>query len=144
MYTKIPRTLRFADHASMAQSIELRVPYLDYRIVEFCFWLPAKYKINKDNQKILMRELVNDCLPDIVSQRKKKAYGASQVELLRKYYKDYILALLDSPVFKNLKYWDHDNLRKKVEDFLGGKGDNSFFLWQCINLDLWFKKFINK
>jgi asparagine synthase (glutamine-hydrolysing) len=144
MYTKIPRTLRFADHASMAQSIELRVPYLDHRIVEFCFWLPAKYKINKDIQKVLIRELVSDCLPDTIGQRQKKSYGQSQVQLFREHYKEYVLALLDAELFKSLKYWDHDQLRKKVKAFFNGEGDNSFFLWQCINLDLWFKKFINK
>src|SRR3989344_6945746 len=87
VYTKIPRVLRFKDHASMAHSIELRVPYLDYRFVEFCFFLPLRYKIHGETRKALIRESMQGVLPGSLGGTGKKAFGAIQTEWFRKYFK---------------------------------------------------------
>ncbi len=143
VYTKLPRVLRFHDHMSMAHGRELRLPYLDYRFVEFCFSLPASYKINKSSQKVLMREAMKEYLPGIIESAPKKAFSAVQGEWLRRYHKNAIYDILSSPSFRERPYWDHDNLMRKADLFFGGKGDNSFFLWQCVNLELWFRKFVD-
>ncbi len=142
-YYKIPRALRFTDHASMAYGRELRVPYLDHRLVEFCFWLPKKYKINKNFQKVLIRDAMKFVLPDIIKDKRKKSFGAVQVEILRKYYKKQVLSLLNSNSFKSRGYWDYKELIKRVNKFYDGEYDNSFFIWQCINLELWFREYID-
>ena len=144
IYTKLPRVLRFNDHVSMSHARELRMPYLDYRIVEFCFFLPAQYKIKGDERKVLAREVAKKYVPPAVYSKQKKAYGAVQVEWLRRHYQKEVFSIIESPSFKSRKYWDHGALRKRVENFYGGEGENSFFLWQCINLELWFREFIDK
>ena len=143
VYTKLPRVLRFNDHVSMAYGRELRLPYLDYRFVEFCFFLPVRYKINLTSQKVLMREVMGECLPDVVRARQKKAFGGVQGEWLRKYHKRAVYGLLRSASFKKREYWNHLALMRKADAFFAGEGENSFFLWQCINLELWFRKFID-
>ena len=143
VYTKLPRVLRFHDHMSMAYGRELRLPYLDYRFVEFCFSLPALFKINESSQKVLMREAMKDYLPGIVESAPKKAFSAVQGEWFRRYYKNVIYDILTSPSFRGRPYWDNDNLMRKADLFFSGKGDNSFFLWQCVNLELWFRKFVD-
>lgn len=143
MYTKIPRVLRFNDHISMAYSRELRLPFLDHRIVEFCFHLPSKYKINSGVQKSLMREIMKDYLPDIVNKKPKKAFTAVQVEWFKNHNKNEILAILNSSSFRKRKYWDYKKLMQAIGHFFEGKIDNSFFIWQCINLEMWLKKYID-
>ena len=143
VYTKIPRVLRFKDHASMAHSIELRVPYLDYRFVEFCFFLPLRYKIHGETRKALMRESMQGVLPGSLGGTGKKAFGAIQTEWFRKYFKKDLLSIVNSPSFRARGYWDERELMKEIDNFYAGNGGNSFFLWQCINLELWFRAFID-
>lgn len=142
-YLKLPRVLRFKDHASMVYGRELRVPFLDYRLVEFCFSLPVEYKINNGVQKVLARQAMGEYLPKIIQQKPKKAAGAVQTEWLRAYCKDEIFLLLNSESFKKRGFWNQEKLVEKTKRFFEGEGNNSFFIWQCINLELWFRKFID-
>ncbi len=142
-YTKLPRVLRFKDHASMSVGRELRVPYLDHRLVEFCFFLPAQYKIRNGIHKMIARDVLGVYLPDIVRVRPKKIFGALQVEWLRNHYREEVLALLGSESFRNRGFWNYDKLLAKVNAFYCGEGDNSFFLWQCVNLELWFRMYVD-
>ena len=141
-YTKLPRVLRFNDHVTMYYGRELRVPFLDHRIVEFCFHLPREYKIRDDEQKFLMRDLMKDKFFNI-GVIPKKTFGAVQSEWFRNNYKEEILSLINSHSFKNRIYWDYEKLNKKVNDFFSGAGNNSFFIWQCVNLEMWFKSYID-
>ncbi len=143
MFTKLPRVLRFNDHATMFYGRELRLPFLDYRIIEFCFSLPEEYKIMGQEQKVLLRDSMSGIIPERVKNTKKKGFGAIQTEWFKKYFKDEVYSLLNSEKFKNRGYWDNDSLRGKVDEFYNNGGDNSFFIWQCFNLEMWFEKFID-
>jgi len=144
-HTRLLRDLRFKDHASMRAGRELRVPFLDYRLVEFCFFLPTKFKIRGNVQKALARDVLGAYVPPLVCARPKTAFPAVQVEWLRQnHYRDEIFSLLGSPSFRSRGFYDHKKLMEKVNAFYNGAGDNSFFLWQCINLELWFRTFIER
>ncbi len=142
-YTKLPRVLRFNDHVTMAYGRELRLPYLDHRIVEFCFWLPVSYKMSTEGQKVLMRELVEGLLPPAIYNTQKKSFGAVQTEWFRKFLKKEVLEVVNSASFRSRGYWDIPKLTEKIEEFYAGKGENSFFIWQCINLEMWFRNYID-
>lgn len=143
VHTKLPRVLHFNDHVSMAYSRELRLPFLDHRIIEFCFFLPPEYKIAGGRQKVLMRDAMKDVLPWVVQNKQKVAFGAVQSDWLKRYFRREVYALLGSPRLKRRGYWDHEKLKAQVDAFYRGEGDNSFFIWQFINLELWFRKFID-
>lgn len=143
-HTRLSRDLRFKDHASMNSGRELRVPFLDRKLVEFCFFLPSRYKIRGDVHKALARDVLGAYVPPLVCARPKTAFPAVQVEWLRqKHYRNEIAAMLGSSSFLNRGFYDHKKLRAKVDAFYRGEGDNSFFLWQCVNLELWFRTFID-
>lgn len=143
VHTKIPRVLRFKDHISMAHGVEVRVPYLDYRFVEFCFFLPARFKIRNGVHKVLARDAMRGFVPKTVLARPKKTFSAIQIEWFREHHKKFILSLISSPSFRARGYWDAQALDAEAGAFFGGSGDNSFFLWQCINLELWFRRFVD-
>lgn len=75
-YWNTDYTMLRMDKLTMAHSLEARVPFLDYRIVEFCLRLPRRFKTKWFEQKRLMREAVkrNRLMPDVVSKAKKKAF----------------------------------------------------------------------
>ena len=64
--------LHWADRDSMAHSVESRVPYLDYRLVEFVLSCPDRFKIADGVSKVLLREATADILPDLVANRRDK------------------------------------------------------------------------
>jgi asparagine synthase (glutamine-hydrolysing) len=65
----LPMLLKYEDRLSMAFSIESRVPFLDYRLVEFCFGLPYHMKMKGITTKWILREAFRDILPEIVANR---------------------------------------------------------------------------
>ena len=68
------------DLMSMANSLEVRVPFLDYRLVDFLFSLPVEYKIGGGYQKRILRDAVSHLLPREVIMRKKQGF---EVPLLK-------------------------------------------------------------
>ncbi len=144
VYSKLPRVLRFNDRMSMAFSREWREPYLDYRIVEFCFFLPDELKISNGVQKFLLREAMKNIIPYDANKRPKKTFGAIQTPWFRKYLRGYIMEILNSESFGKRPYWNREKVLEEAEKFFSGQGDNSFFIWQWVNLELWLRKFIDK
>lgn len=142
-YIKMPRVLRFNDHISLAYSKELRVPYLDYRLAEFCFFLPKKFKLRGEEQKILLRDAMKGIVPTLGKDKPKVFFGAFQTDWLRKYFKKEVFKILDSKSFQSRPYWDAKKARESADKFFQGEGNNSFFLWQWINLEMWLRKYID-
>jgi asparagine synthase (glutamine-hydrolysing) len=143
-YTKLPRVLRFNDRISMAASRELRVPYLDHRIVEYCFFLPRKYKLNAETSKKILRDAMSPFIPRVVRHKPKVVFGAVQPHWFRKYLRDEILDILHSQTFRGRPYWDHEKTMEKAKLFFAGEGENSFFIWQWIILEMWLRKYIDR
>lgn len=69
---QLPHLLRYEDRNSMRHSIETRLPFLDYRLVEFAISLPLKYKIQHGWTKYILRKAVSSILPDSIVWRKNK------------------------------------------------------------------------
>lgn len=141
-YTKLPRVLRFNDHVTMSTSRELRLPYLDHRLVEFCFFLPHEYKIIPGRHKRMIRDAMASTIPEETHRKEKVAFGAVQTPWLRNYYKKEVGEYLESDLFTSLPYFNHALIRDKIDAFYSGAGNNSFFLWQWINLAMWFETYI--
>ena len=143
-YRKLPRTLRFHDHISMAFSKELRVPYLDHRLVSYCFALPEKYKIRDGVQKYLLRTLVRERIPDAMREKDRVEFPAFQTKWFRGVLYEPTMDIIQSSSFRARPYWDYPRLIKQVQRFFDGEGDNSFFLWQMIDLEMWLENYIGR
>jgi len=82
-------------------------------------------------------------VPKEVLQKPKKTFGAQQTPWFRKYLQEYIMGILQSKSFANRPYWNQETVLREAEEFFSGKGDNSFFIWQWVNLELWMRKYID-
>ncbi|MBK7667510.1 MAG: asparagine synthase (glutamine-hydrolyzing) [Sphingobacteriaceae bacterium] len=87
--TMIPFYLRADDRNSMAFHVEARHPFLDYRLVDFCFTLPDNMKINEGWQKYLMRETLGQMPNEIRYRKDKKGYTTPQDKWLSLYKQDF-------------------------------------------------------
>ena len=137
-YTKIPRALRFNDRLSMAVSTELREPFLDYRLVEFAFAQPLKYKINNGTQKYLLRALSSEYLPEAIRYAPKRALQTPQREWLANDLKDWVQCEIDA--LKTLNWFNGELLANELKAYFDGDQDSSFHIWQWLNTSLLLKE----
>ncbi len=141
-FTKLPRVLRFNDQVSMAHSLELRVPYLDHRLVEFCFSLPNRFKIRDGVTKYLLRESVKGMVPEELRTKSKRPMSSPQTPWYKTVLKDAILKELEHPRMRKVPMLDADEIVAEFKRFLQNDQDqNSFFFWQAINLAYWYERF---
>ncbi len=133
-YTKIPRALRFNDRISMMHSTELREPFLDHRMIEIAFSQPYDIKIKDGITKWLLRDLVNNMLGGDIAFAPKRPLQTPQREWLSGELKNYVNTILGS--FGKYDYFNSSEIRKSWKNYLNGANDNSFFIWQWINLQV--------
>ena len=142
MQDGVPTTLRPEDRNTMSQSIESRSPFLDYRLVEFCFSLPSKFKIRDGIGKWVLRQAMKNILPENVRTRKDKAgFIAPADTWFRTINKDQIYALINSDSFKSRNLFNIKEMNNMFDEHISGTKNHQMILWQIINLELWFRRF---
>ena len=131
-----------ADRMSMATSIELRVPFLDHRLVEYAATVPSSYKMRGKDPKYILKQVVNNRLPKSVIQRKKMGFP-TPLEMMFKGGKlyDYALETLLSPTAVQRGYFNRPAMTKLLEDHKNGRAKNHRELWQLLVLELWHQQF---
>lgn len=131
----ISHLLRYEDRNSMAQSIEARVPFLDYEFVEKAVNLPTSYKLRDGWTKAILRKYMEDKMPDEVVYRKNKlGFGVPQemwLNELNDYFRD---TLLDNP--KSAKYFNINN----IEEIFCNKS-NADMRFKFIVVETWMRVF---
>jgi asparagine synthase (glutamine-hydrolysing) len=143
LYTKIPRGLRFNDRISMSKSKELRVPFLDHRLVEFAFGIPTQMLLNRDGTKALFRKVAGRWIPGRLSMAAKRSVQSPQREWLANEWRGLVSGILDSESFLQRGWVDPGQAQAIYRDYLDGQQQNSFFIWQWLNLELWARAYLD-
>jgi len=130
------------DMASMANSIEVRSPLLDYRVVEFGISLPSNFKIGIGENKHILREIARDFVPRKMIDRPKKGFGIPQAKWLREDLVGLIKDVLLDEKSRTRGWYQF----KKVEELVklhnsGRQLDN--LIWPMLMLELWAKNWID-
>lgn len=138
----IPPLLRYEDRNSMAFSLEARVPFLDHRLVEFCFALPNRFKIDPPHTKLVLRKAMNGRLPASVTQRQDKlGYPTPAANWFRQELKTWMMDLFGSQSFKDCELFDAKACLAVYEDHLGGS-NRSWDLWRILHGYRWSELFL--
>lgn len=141
-HTKLPRVLRFQDRMSMSGSRELRLPFLDYRLVEFVSALPARYKIRDGADKWIMRQSLRGVMSAAHRQAKKNYVVTPQTAWLKLELRPMVETIVSSGAFRNRPWFDIASVDRLIKNFYADPSPlNSFFLWQYINLEQWFRRY---
>ncbi|MGE0128188.1 MAG: asparagine synthase (glutamine-hydrolyzing) [Blastocatellales bacterium] len=136
-FTKIPRALRFNDRISMRASTELREPFLDHRLFELALRQPPQRKINNGAVKWMLRQMTAKMIPAGVVETPKRPIQTPQREWLRGPLKDWTQNRIESALERFGGSWlESDAVRSAWRGYCQGESDNSFYIWQWINLDL--------
>jgi asparagine synthase (glutamine-hydrolysing) len=129
------------DKVSMATSIEARVPFLDHRLVEFAFRLPASIKLGPDYvPKNILKKAAEGILPNEHIYRKKMGFAAPVNEWLRTDLRDFVQEHLEGSEIIQ-KYLNAAEVRKLFLEHTSGERNNGQLLWSLLNLALWERQF---
>lgn len=140
---KIPRNTRMKDKLSMAYSVELRLPFLDHRIIEFGLSLPDEFMFRNGWSKSILRNSFKNILSNEVRLAPKRSIQAPQGKWLADpMFKEYVYDILNSETFKTLELFKIKDCINSYEEYLKKPSDNSAFIWQWINIFEWFETFI--
>jgi asparagine synthase (glutamine-hydrolysing) len=136
----LPSLLRFEDRNSMAHSIEARVPFLDHRLAELCFRLPASYKLRGVETKSVLREAMRGILPEPIRTRSDKIGFRADPTAAWKLAEAHRASLAEAP-----SRWERDWFEPAaVERLLDGadrSGESEALLWRVINTKIWLRSF---
>lgn len=136
-YTKIPRALRFNDRVSMKSSTELREPFLDHRLFELALRQPRERKIADGTRKWLLRRVARELLPAGVVEAPKRPLQTPQREWLRGPLRRWAGERIEEALVAHGSGWlDTGAVRAAWHHYCAGGGDNSFYVWQWVNLGL--------
>tara|TARA_Y100001933_G_C18798531_1_gene479783 strand:- start:275 stop:709 length:435 start_codon:yes stop_codon:yes gene_type:complete len=136
--------LRKVDIMSMANSLEVRTPFLDHELVDYVFSLPSKYKIDKGNRKKILKDTFINELPDEVFTRKKHGFEVP----LRKWFNNEMKFFLENEIFNNSSLVKEGIINKTGLNEIyqiwkkNSTGNNVYHVWSLIVLNNFFKKYI--
>ena len=131
-----------ADKMTMANGIELRVPFLDHKLVEFAATLPYASKVHGKGGKTLLRTAMRGVLPDAIIDRPKKGFpspiGSWLRTSLRQFTRDYLLSR-DSACSR---YVDREETARLVREHEQRGADRSQEIWTLLVFEFWHRQFI--
>ncbi|MGB9680309.1 MAG: asparagine synthase (glutamine-hydrolyzing) [Thermoanaerobacteraceae bacterium] len=131
-----------SDRISMAHSIELRVPFLDHRLVEFASSIPSKLKYKGNTEKYILKQSFRDVLPDFVLNRKKNGFPVPITSLLCIEYRDFAMDILLSQKATNRGYFN----KAYIEGLFNCKNAGNHTgrqIWLLLIFELWHRMFID-
>jgi asparagine synthase (glutamine-hydrolysing) len=128
------------DRMGMMHGLEVRSPFLDYKLAEFVYNLPVEFKMNKNENKIILKDILSEIMPREFVYRRKQGFGAPVKEWLKtEQMKSFVYDNLKNgtPIFEYLK---RDEVKKLLISFYNDENESSHYkIWILLCLELWFK-----
>lgn len=131
------------DRASMAYSIEVRSPFLDYRIIEFARTLPVDYKFDTQTKvkKKILRDILKEYIPEDIFNQPKKGFSVPLESWIRGELKQEFEDIFKDKYLDIIPNFNKEKFKKIFKEHLDGKKNNKVFIWRVFILLKWYKEF---
>jgi asparagine synthase (glutamine-hydrolysing) len=140
----LPELLRYEDRNSMDHSLEARLPFLDYRLVELAFSLPGEQLIQHGRTKAILRRALHDLLPASVAARTDKlGFVTPEGRWLRGPLGDLAGDVFASQRFAERGFVDANAAQRRLRRHRRGEVDAGFELWRALNVELWARAYLD-
>lgn len=135
--------LMVSDKMAMATSLEARVPYLDYRIIEFVETLPPRMKLRGLQGKQLHKKALRKWLPEDIVYKKKKGFANPIDHWLGLQMRTFVSDCLLSENAAVTRYFDRSYIRELIADHEAGRQNHLRHIYLLISFELWYQQFIS-
>ena len=129
------------DRMSMANSLEVRAPLLDYQMIEYAAQIPSSLKLKNSEKKYILKECFKPLLPDDILYRKKMGFSVPLASWLRDAVKEIAEDSLFAANGAVDAYFDRVELKKVWDEHQSGRFDHSAPLWSMLMFSLWFENY---
>ena len=129
------------DRASMAYSVEVRSPFLDYRVIEFARTLPIKFRFHKKIRKRILKDILEDYIPKEVFDQPKKGFSVPLGEWMRNELKKEILTSLDDNFLNSVPHLDVKKFKQRLEKHMNAEANYKTNIWKLYVLRKWYEEF---
>ncbi len=131
------------DRSTMNYSLESRAPFLDKNLIELALNLPNNLKINNANSKVVIKNILNDYLPEKLFNRPKMGFGIPIGDLLRNELKNWSSDILSKEFCDKHSFFNYNVVKKTFDNHLNHNENNQFKLWSLIQFNLWYDNISN-
>jgi asparagine synthase (glutamine-hydrolysing) len=131
------------DRASMAVSLEVRVPLLDHRVVEYTSKLPDNLKFRNGTGKYLLKKLLGQYVPARLFERPKMGFTVPLYRWFNNELKDLLLDNLSSERLKREGLFNQALVEKKLKEHLSGQLNHQLCLWPLLMWEMWRERWLN-
>ena len=125
------------DRMSMAHSLEVRSPFLDYRVVELAARMPADWKINRRDSKVILKEAFGSELPSSVLAPRKRGFSIPLANWFRNELRPALQELRESSALAGSGIFNMDEIRGLIDEHLSGARNRKSELWRILFFARW-------
>jgi len=134
--------LEYSDKMSMAWALELRVPFLDPRVVELAFQIPFSMKLNRAGSKTILRTTFADLIPPENLRAPKKGFNVPLGGWMRTKLDRFFDELLPREYVQREGIFEFDYIQQLRQEHRQGRRDNAYELFAILIFDAWYRKYI--
>ena len=139
----VDHNLNYTDKMSMTHGVEVRVPFLDLRLVEFATKIPPHLKLKGKTTKYLLKKVAERYLPTEVIYRPKTGFGAPVRKWITAEMDDLINDYLSRAQLDKRGIFNADEVQKLIIENKKGKIDASYTIWSLLAIESWFRQFVD-
>jgi asparagine synthase (glutamine-hydrolysing) len=131
------------DVASMANSLEVRSPFLDHHLVEFAASIPSSLKRDRQGGKAILRRAVQSLLPQEVLRKAKTGFGVPLAKWFRTDLRETLRGTLLDDKSAKRGLFKQEFLKRMMNEHIDGQRDWSSRLWELLFLETWFREYVD-
>jgi asparagine synthase (glutamine-hydrolysing) len=140
--TQLPdQVLAFIDFLSMAHSVEIRSPFLDYRLVEFVATIPGSWKIRNGNVKDILKGTVKSLIPDGITNRPKEGFVLPIFDWMVEKLKDYSVGVLSEKRVRKHNLLNPSKVKDILQNYYSGNRENAGKVWNLMMFQVWWERY---
>ena len=132
------------DRASMAHSLEARVPFLDPIVTNFAFTLPAKQRVSGLRKKVLLRKAIGPLVPDRIVHGKKRGFSIPAAAWLRGELEPFARDTLSADTLHRQGFFRPEAVSALIDRHVAGEEDLSRQLWGLLAFTLWHERHVER
>ncbi|WP_339751682.1 asparagine synthase (glutamine-hydrolyzing) [uncultured Winogradskyella sp.] len=129
------------DRASMAYSVEVRSPFLDYRVIEYARTLPMHFRFEKGRQKKILRDILKEYIPEEVFNQPKRGFAVPIGNWMRNELKEEFMTALNDEFLNKVPNLNVEKFKKMLEEHMSGKKKHTPNIWKLFVLSKWYEEF---